>query len=58
MSQVFDDALLQHAASEAARALAENDPDTLAGRFMPRCPEQQSEIAALTSPRKRAAPPR
>ena len=36
MSKVFDDALLERAAREAARALAAGDPDTLAGRFSPK----------------------
>ena len=54
MSQVFDDALLQRAAREAARALAEGDPDTLAGRFSPH-PQEPRPAAPAEPPRKRAA---
>lgn len=35
MTKVLDDDLLDRAAREAARALAERDPETLAGRFAP-----------------------
>ena len=55
MSKVFDDALLERAAREAARALAQGEPDILAGRFSPKRPEPRPEAPAAERPPRRAA---
>ena len=50
MTKVLDDAAIERAFRAAERALAEGDPDTLAGRFSPRLSERHVEAPAPTLP--------
>lgn len=52
MTKVLDDAAVERAFRAAERALAQGEPDTLAGRFAPRSPLPQANDPA---PKRRAA---